>query len=106
MTKVKKNKQPFNGKNLSAFERGFNTGFDKARKEFLQEGQLQGYEYAMTILLMVLKDKFDPSSEELHTLFNYLDSYHEMIINGNASFQDMNKALHEEYNIKFKFIRR
>lgn len=99
-TKIKrKNEKPFPGKNLSDFERGFNTGFDKGDKQ----GRLEGYEYAMTVLLMVLKDKFDPSEDELRYLFKNIDSYHTMVTNGNVNFNDMRKVLHEEYGIYFKF---
>ena len=103
-TKIKKKSdKPYTGRTLSDFERGFNTGYDKCRREFMQQCHLEGYEYAMTVLLMVLKDKFNPSDDDLRYLFKNIDSYHQMVTNGNANFQDMRKVLHEEYGIYFKF---
>ena len=82
-------------KEISEFERG--------RQRGLREGINNGYEFAMVIILMVLKDKFGTSNEEIRRIAEDIHSYTNMVRTGRIKFELMRNTLQDEYGISFKW---
>ena len=80
---------------LSEYERG--------RERGKREGINTGYEFAMVIILMVLKDKFGTTNEELRRLAEDIHSYTSLVRSGRVRFDLMKKTLEKEYGITFKW---
>ena len=80
---------------LSEFERGRQRGF--------REGINEGYEFAIVIILMVLKDKFGTSNEEIRRIAEDIHSYTAMVRSGRIRFDLMKNTLQKEYGITFKW---
>lgn len=75
--------------------------FERGRERGLREGSTEGYEFAMVIALLVLKDKLDISGEDLKTLSESMTSYTQMVRTGRFKFDMMRKTLKDEYGITF-----
>lgn len=88
---------------ISEYEKGYERGYGKGLGEGMKQGETQGYEFAMVILLMVLKDKHDACEEDLRQLNQEINSYTDLIRTGRIKFSDMRKALYDDYRIKFRW---
>ena len=67
-----------------------------------RDGRLQGYEYAMTICMLVLKDKMGFNDFQMRKFFDATESYNKAISTGNMDFRMMQQTLLREYDIKFR----
>ena len=77
----------------------FERGRDRGRREGINEG----YEFAMVIVLMVLKDKWGTSNEEIRRIAEDIHSYTGMVRSGRIRFDLMKATLLKDYGISFKW---
>lgn len=77
--------------------------YERGRQRGMREGINDGYEFAMVIILMVLKDKFGTSNEEIRRIAEDIQSYTAMVRSGRIRFDLMKKTLLKEYGISFKW---
>lgn len=64
-------------------------------------GQLEGFEFAMTLLLWILVDKHDAPAEDVHTLNREQEYLIDSIIKGYISYGDIKHHLDKEYDWRF-----
>lgn len=88
-------KQKKKAKEIPEYERG--------RARGRREGINEGYEFAMVIVLMVLKDKFGTSNEEIRRIAEDIHSYTSMVRTGRIRFDLMKNTLLKDYGITFKW---
>lgn len=77
--------------------------YERGRERGRREGINEGYEFAMVIILMVLKDKFGTSNEEIRRIAEDIHSYTAMVRSGRIKFHLMKDTLLKEYGISFKW---
>lgn len=77
--------------------------YERGRERGRREGINEGYEFAMVIILMVLKDKFGTSNEEIRRIAEDIQSYTGMVMSGRIRFDLMKNTLLNEYGISFKW---
>lgn len=77
--------------------------YERGRERGRREGINEGYEFAMVIILMVLKDKFGTSNEEIRRIAEDIQSYTGMVRSGRIRFDLMKNTLLNEYGISFKW---
>lgn len=77
--------------------------FERGKMRGIKEGSLIGYEMFAVILLMVLRDKHGWEKDDIRTLWDEIRSYTLMVKDGIVSFDEMKKALSDEYGISFKW---
>lgn len=77
--------------------------FERGRQRGLREGSSDGYEFAMVIILLVLKDKLGINNDDLQILADSITSYTQMVNSGRFNFDVMRKTLEDEYGITFKW---
>lgn len=70
---------------------------EKARNE----GRIEGYEYCITNILWVLKDKHDAPPEDIAQLNREMDYQMDSIIKGYVSYADIKRHLKSEYDYEF-----
>lgn len=75
--------------------------FERGRLRGIREGSTQGYEYAMTIMLLVLKDKLGINEDDLQIVANEIHNYTVMVREGRVRFSLLQKTLFEDYGISF-----
>ena len=77
--------------------------YERGRERGRREGINDGYEFAMVVVLMMLKDKFGTTNEELRRLAEDIHSYTALVRSGRIKFDLMRKTLDKEYGITFKW---
>lgn len=67
-----------------------------------RRGEVDGTRAAMTILLYILKDKFNSSDEDIIELGNAFRSTTESIAKGYVSVADLRRVVKDEYDWSFE----
>lgn len=67
-----------------------------------RRGEVDGTRAAMTILLYVLKDKFNASDEDVMELSNAFRSTTESVAKGYVSEADLRRVVRDEYDWSFE----
>lgn len=63
------------------------------------QGMMFGFEYAIVLLLFILADKHDAPADDIQILSEEIGSYTESIANGDINYNDIRKALMDDYEI-------
>ena len=79
--------------------------FERGRERGRREGINEGYEFAMVIILMVLKDKFGTSNEEIRRIAEDIQSYTAMVRSGRVRF-DLGRRKAQEKRQKYMYSRK
>lgn len=82
-------------KGMTAEEKAYNKGY--------KAGILHGYEFAVVLSLLVLKDKHGAGNEDIAQFNSELKNYVEAVRSGNFKFNDMKHVLQDEYHITFEW---
>lgn len=77
--------------------------YERGRERGRREGINEGYEFAMVIILMVLKDKLGATNEEVRRIAEDITKYTGLVRSGRIRFDLMKKTLFDDYGISFRW---
>lgn len=79
----------------------------KGKKKGQEDGFIEGIAFSSknysAIVILILKDKFDFTNEQVQTATANINNYFDSLVRGDVSFGDVTQSLKDDYGIDLNF---